>query len=99
MVGPVDGAREREHARVGRTLGEPPFRQPGEEGTLPPAAGLRHAIDGLFNAAHARSAIGAKGGVTRWCVTVDYFSVFELALQIRSDEIPTTHVQAASCSE
>eukprot|EP00965_Chrysotila_dentata_P057556 1909422-Pleurochrysis_carterae.AAC.1 len=99
MAGSVDGARESEHARVGRALGEPPFQQPGEEGALPPAACLRHAINGFLNAAHARSTICAKGGVAWRCVTVDNFSVLELALQISRDEIPATHVKTASCSE
>eukprot|EP00965_Chrysotila_dentata_P164760 5440480-Pleurochrysis_carterae.AAC.1 len=51
-----------------------------EEGALPTSAGLRHAVDWLFNAAHTRAAIGTKGGVTRWRMTVDYLPVQKFAL-------------------
>eukprot|EP00965_Chrysotila_dentata_P072761 2404965-Pleurochrysis_carterae.AAC.1 len=79
---------------IGLALAETPLLSPREEGALPSAACLSHAINRLLDATDARLAVGAQSGVPRGRVTKHNLSLLELALQVCGDEIPATHVHA-----
>eukprot|EP00965_Chrysotila_dentata_P156762 5179422-Pleurochrysis_carterae.AAC.1 len=51
------------------------------QGALPAAAGLRHAINGLDDAADARLAVRSGGFVARWWVTINDFAGLKFALK------------------
>eukprot|EP00965_Chrysotila_dentata_P248450 6208331-Pleurochrysis_carterae.AAC.2 len=73
--------------------------RPREERSLPPAASLGHAVDGLFNAADSRAAVGSVGGVARRGMTVHDLSRLEVPLQVGRDEIPAAHAHVSTGSD
>eukprot|EP00965_Chrysotila_dentata_P142970 4724539-Pleurochrysis_carterae.AAC.2 len=66
LCGAVDIALGDEHAGVGLALLEPPVAESREERALPASSGLRHAVHGPLDAAHARPTVGAVCGVAGW---------------------------------
>eukprot|EP00965_Chrysotila_dentata_P011659 381915-Pleurochrysis_carterae.AAC.1 len=63
----------------------------GEQGSLPPTAGLGYTVDWFLDAANTRSAVCTSCCVAGRRVTVHNFVVLELALQVRRDKIPASH--------
>eukprot|EP00965_Chrysotila_dentata_P177944 5878272-Pleurochrysis_carterae.AAC.1 len=57
------------------------------------------AVDGLLDAAHAGSTVGAGRGVPGRRMAIHNLTVLELALKVSGDEIPSAHVQATRRSE
>eukprot|EP00965_Chrysotila_dentata_P256961 6212733-Pleurochrysis_carterae.AAC.4 len=83
-----------EDARIRRGLDEAKLEKPREQGALPPAAGLSHAVNRLLNATNARAPIRAEGGVPGGRVAVDNLPVLQLALEVRRHKVPAPHVHA-----
>eukprot|EP00965_Chrysotila_dentata_P185967 6140102-Pleurochrysis_carterae.AAC.1 len=73
----ANGFGASEHTRVGRTLAETPRQQPREQGSLPTASSLRHAVHGLKYAAYAGFAVGPCSLVAGWRATVHNFAFFQ----------------------
>eukprot|EP00965_Chrysotila_dentata_P009350 304529-Pleurochrysis_carterae.AAC.1 len=80
LFDPGDCFRHCESAGIRLALCEPELQEPWEERALPSATGLCRAINGLFGTANARASVGAKRGVSGWCVTVHDFVWLEVTL-------------------
>eukprot|EP00965_Chrysotila_dentata_P203298 6181630-Pleurochrysis_carterae.AAC.2 len=90
----VDGALACENTRIRVRLFESPRDQPREQGALPTATGLSHAIYGLDDAVDAGLAV-RSGCLVAWrWVTIYDFARFKFALEIGRDEIPSAHREA-----
>eukprot|EP00965_Chrysotila_dentata_P101058 3337674-Pleurochrysis_carterae.AAC.1 len=76
----IDDFVAHKNARVGVRLLETPRFQPRKGGSLPAAASLSHAVNGLENAAYAGPAIGSRGLVPGGRMAVHNLTWLELAL-------------------
>lgn len=93
--GGVDRSGEVEHAVVGLALTQSPLLEPGEQGPLPTAARLRHAVHWLDDFPYARAPVGAERAVGPGRgVAVDDLARFELALEVGRDKVPAAHAEA-----
>lgn len=88
-----------------------PGQEPWKDGALPAPARLRHAIDRLLHAAkaldavalrgwnHVHDTVGQRRGVTGGWRAIHDLTGEEIALEIRSDEVPAMHLQAQACAD
>ena len=73
--------------------------EPREEGALPPATGLGHAVDGLDHLAAHLEAFRVLLGEALRGVAIHDFSRFELTLKVGSNEVPSAHAISGTCGE
>eukprot|EP00966_Prymnesium_polylepis_P157888 3649122-Prymnesium_polylepis.2 len=82
-----------EQAGVGEAAFEALRLKPREQGSLPSATCLCHAVDRLYDLANERMAVAVVAFVALRGMTVDNFSFFKRALQVGRDEIPTVELE------